>query len=147
MKIICFPFYHELLQTTKVNLTKKLSHTMHRKDLNNKNKVYNIKYKVIHKQLQQLLALYHIGSPMLWLPVCARAKHCIVVLIFSKVGKCNQTTGTYIFKQSKILQISLQPGMPEPRVQRVQVHPMPFVFITFWVQCGCRLCATGAQNT
>ena len=53
MKIICFPFYHELLQTTKVNLTKKLSHTMHRKDLNNKNKVYNIKYKVIHKQLQQ----------------------------------------------------------------------------------------------
>jgi hypothetical protein len=28
MKIICFPFYHELLQT------------MHRKDLNIKNKVY-----------------------------------------------------------------------------------------------------------
>ena len=30
MKIICFPFYHELLQT------------MHRKDLNIKNKVYII---------------------------------------------------------------------------------------------------------
>jgi DMSO/TMAO reductase YedYZ heme-binding membrane subunit len=47
------------------------------------------------------------------------------------------------------------PGMPEPRVQWVQVHPMPFVFITFWVQCGCRLWvqrvqtmgATGAQKT
>jgi hypothetical protein len=24
--------------------------------------------------------------------------------------------------------------MPEPRVQRVQVHPLPL-----WVQCGCRL--------
>ena len=27
--------------------------------------------------------------------------------------------------------------MPEPRVQRVQVHPMPFVFINIWMQCGC----------
>jgi hypothetical protein len=25
-------------------------------------------------------------------------------------------------------------GMPEPQVQWVQVHPMPFVVITFWVQ-------------
>ena len=33
----------------------------------------------------------------------------------------------------------LYAGMPEPWVQRVQVHHMPFVFITFWVQCGCRL--------
>jgi hypothetical protein len=48
-----------------------------------------------------------IGSPMLWLPACARARHCIVVL-FPKVGKCNQTNNTYTFKQSKILQISLQ---------------------------------------
>ena len=48
-----------------------------------------------------------IGSPMLWLPACARARHCIVVL-FPKVGKCNQTNDTYTFKQSKILQISLQ---------------------------------------
>jgi hypothetical protein len=30
-------------------------------------------------------------------------------------------------------------GMPEPRVQRVQVHPLPFAFSTLWVQCGCRL--------
>ena len=44
---------------------------------------------------------------MLWLPACARARHCIVVL-FPKVGKCNQTNDTYTFKQSKILQISLQ---------------------------------------
>jgi hypothetical protein len=29
--------------------------------------------------------------------------------------------------------------MPEPRVQRVQVHPLPFAFSTLWVQCGCRL--------
>ena len=48
-----------------------------------------------------------IGSPMLWLPACARARHCIVVL-YPKVGKCNQTNDTYTFKQSKILQISLQ---------------------------------------
>jgi hypothetical protein len=39
MNILCFPFYHEL-NSTKVNLTMKLSHTIHRKDLNNKNKVY-----------------------------------------------------------------------------------------------------------
>jgi hypothetical protein len=32
-----------------------------------------------------------------------------------------------------------QPGMPEPRVQRVQVHPLPFAFSTLCVQCGCRL--------
>ena len=38
---------------------------------------------------------------------CARARHCIVVL-YPKVGKCNQTNDTYTFKQSKILQISLQ---------------------------------------
>jgi hypothetical protein len=44
-----------------------------------------------------------IGSPMLWLPACARARHCIIVL-FPKVGKCNQTNDTYTFKQSKILQ-------------------------------------------
>jgi hypothetical protein len=44
---------------------------------------------------------------MLWLPACARARHCIVVL-FPKVGKCNQTNDTYTFKQSKILQIPLQ---------------------------------------
>ncbi len=37
----------------------------------------------------------------------ARARDCIVVL-FPKVGKCNQTNDTYTFKQSKILQISLQ---------------------------------------
>ena len=35
--------------------------------------------------------------------------------------------------------VQTSPGMPEPRVQWMQVHPMPFVFITFWVQCGCRL--------
>ena len=29
--------------------------------------------------------------------------------------------------------------MPEPRVQRVQVHPLPFAFSTLRVQCGCRL--------
>jgi hypothetical protein len=29
--------------------------------------------------------------------------------------------------------------MPEPRVQRVQVHPLPFAFSPLWVQCGCRL--------
>ena len=38
-----------------------------------------------------------------------------------------------------ISQAFLHAGMPEQRVQRVQVHPMPFVFITFWVQCGRRL--------
>ncbi len=37
----------------------------------------------------------------------AQARDCIVVL-FPKVGKCNQTNDTYTFKQSKILQISLQ---------------------------------------
>jgi hypothetical protein len=37
----------------------------------------------------------------------AQAMDCIVVL-FPKVGKCNQTNDTYTFKQSKILQISLQ---------------------------------------
>ena len=31
-----------------------------------------------------------------------------VVVLFPKVGKCNQTNDTYTFKQSKILQISLQ---------------------------------------
>jgi hypothetical protein len=31
-----------------------------------------------------------------------------VVVLFPKVGKCNQTTDTYTFKPSKILQISLQ---------------------------------------
>ena len=35
--------------------------------------------------------------------------------------------------------ISCRSGMPEPRVQRVQVHPLPFAFSTLWVQCGCRL--------
>jgi hypothetical protein len=48
-----------------------------------------------------------IGSPMLWLPACARVRHCVVVL-FPEVGKCNQTTDAYTFKQSKILQISFQ---------------------------------------
>ena len=51
--------------------------------------------------------ILNIGSPMLWLPACARARHCIVVL-YPKVVKCNQTNDTYTFKQSKILQISLQ---------------------------------------
>ena len=37
----------------------------------------------------------------------AQAMDCIVVL-YPKVGKCNQTNDTYTFKQSKILQISLQ---------------------------------------
>jgi hypothetical protein len=37
----------------------------------------------------------------------AQAMDCIVVL-FPKVGKCNQTNDTYTFKQTKILQISLQ---------------------------------------
>jgi hypothetical protein len=37
----------------------------------------------------------------------AQAMDCIVVL-FPKVGKCSQTNDTYTFKQSKILQISLQ---------------------------------------
>ena len=37
----------------------------------------------------------------------AQARYCIVVL-FPKVGKRNQTNDTYTFKQSKILQISLQ---------------------------------------
>ena len=32
---------------------------------------------------------------------------------------------------------SIHAGMPEPRVQRVQVHPLPFAFSTLWVQCGC----------
>ena len=48
-----------------------------------------------------------IGSPLLWLPACVRARHCIVVL-FPKVGKCDQTNNIYTFKQSKILQISFQ---------------------------------------
>jgi hypothetical protein len=55
MKIICFPFYHGLLQI-KVNLTKKLSQTMHRKDLNIKNKVSKsilIQSHTVHKQLRQ----------------------------------------------------------------------------------------------
>ena len=36
----------------------------------------------------------------------AQAMDCIVVL-YPKVGKCNQTNDTYTFKQSKILQILL----------------------------------------
>jgi presenilin-like A22 family membrane protease len=46
--------------STKVNLTKKLSQTMHRKDLNIKNKVYIIKYKVVHKQLKQTCVYFRI---------------------------------------------------------------------------------------
>jgi hypothetical protein len=43
---------------------------------------------------------------MLWLPV--RGRGTAIVVLFPKVGKCNQTTDTYTFEQSKILQISLQ---------------------------------------
>jgi hypothetical protein len=43
------------------------------------------------------------------------------------------------------------PGMPEPRVQRVQVHPLPFAFSTLWVQCGadyrCNGCTKLLQQT
>ncbi len=52
-----------------------------------------------------------IGSPMLWLPAHRRMwrrRGIVIVVLFPKVGKCNQTNDTYTFKQSKILQISLQ---------------------------------------
>jgi hypothetical protein len=39
----------------------------------------------------------------------AQAMDCIDIdVLYPKVGKCNQTNDTYTFKQSKILQISLQ---------------------------------------
>ena len=37
--------------------------------------------------------------------------------------------------------------MPEPRVQRVQVHPLPFAFSTLWVQCGYRLWVQPVHKT
>ena len=43
--------------------------------------------------------------------------------------------------------VQTSPGMPEPRVEWVQVHPMPFVFITFWVRCGCRLWVQRVHKT
>jgi hypothetical protein len=44
----------------------------------------------------------------------------------------------YLYLEQAYL-LALDSGMPEPRVQRVQVHPLPFAFSTLWVQCGCRL--------
>ena len=38
-----------------------------------------------------------------------------------------------------------RPGMPEPRVQRVQLHPLPFVFTTLRVHYGCTTGAAGAS--
>ena len=37
-------------------------------------------------------------------------------------------------------------GMPEPRVQRVQLHPLPFLFTTLWVHNGCRFDRNNYQD-
>ena len=38
-----------------------------------------------------------------------------------------------------IVNCKFSTGMPEPRVQRVQLHPLPFLFATLWVHHGCTL--------
>jgi hypothetical protein len=58
--------------------------------------------------------------------------------------KWNEHINNIVKKASKRLyMLRLLTGMPEPRMQRVQVHPLPFAFSTLWVQT---MGATGAQN-
>ena len=71
-----------------------------------------LEYKMYftHIDSEQILKSYH-RQPNVMVACAqahvAQAMDCIVVL-YPKVGKCNQTNDTYTFKQSKILQISLQ---------------------------------------
>jgi hypothetical protein len=57
----------------------------------------------------------------------------------NKFHKSNAIHCQSVYSMSRGLFALIPPGMPEPRVQRVQVHPLPFAFSTLWVQCGCRL--------